>query len=592
MSAVRAHPLVAATMIIAIGCVAIAPTPRAAEATVRPHLGFRATVAGHSSWYGSYDMGALGPAWCIDHGIASPDPGLDYQPTQPAVSPATRTAVAWLVGRHGYTTDPTTAAAMMLALHDLMGATYPAGRLDVDRLASEHLAGFAGSGTAVVERARALKNEAIAHNTLVAPFAITLDAENAERSGRGLLRVRITDADGRPVPNANLLVNGTGAHLDTTVAETDREGEARLGYRMSGAAATFTAHAAVADLELAAFAPTRRRAQRVVVPRQLLVEAHLDVVVEAPPEAPGRVTVHKTGDATDVAPITGAVFELTSIATGDPVSELVIGPEGTAGPVEVEPGSYELVETGPPPGYLAAADQRVEVGSGEHVIIEVHDIAAPGSLTITKVDVDDPSGRSLTGAVLDVFTHHPGHPEARLVKTIETTEQPHTVAELRHGTYWIVERTPPAGFDLDAEPRAVEVRPGEDTSLQMANHPSLPDVVAPEPVAPPTPTTSTTTTTAPRPRPHRPRPDERIRRHAPLPRTGATTVSTSLLGAGIVLLGLALTIGADVGPDGRFRPRRRWRPPTRHRHRPDRARSSAGGPRTRRSRHRPSRDRR
>ena len=55
----------------------LAPTP--AGAVVTPLHGYRATVDGFTSWYGSYGMAGLGTAWCIDHGIRAPDPAFAYR---------------------------------------------------------------------------------------------------------------------------------------------------------------------------------------------------------------------------------------------------------------------------------------------------------------------------------------------------------------------------------------------------------------------------------------------------------------------------------------------------------------------------------
>src|SRR3982750_3193262 len=118
-----------------------------AAAVVSHDMGYRATVAGFTSWYGSYRMGALGTAWCIDHGIAAPDPDLGYVPTQPAAPADTLTGMAWMLGAQGTDRSAVTHAALMLALHDFMGAAYPTGRLDLDQPLP--MAGFGPDGPEV-----------------------------------------------------------------------------------------------------------------------------------------------------------------------------------------------------------------------------------------------------------------------------------------------------------------------------------------------------------------------------------------------------------------------------------------------------------
>ena len=72
----------------------------------------------------------------------------------------------------------------MLALHDLMGASYPSGRLDVDRLPVTRLAGFGGAEARVLAEARRLKADGFRHAHLRGPLALT---------------VRVGPLDARPV---------------------------------------------------------------------------------------------------------------------------------------------------------------------------------------------------------------------------------------------------------------------------------------------------------------------------------------------------------------------------------------------------------
>src|SRR5690554_6351385 len=110
--------LAVALLVAAAGLHVVGPAPASAAVT-RLH-GFRATVDGWTSWYGSYGMGQLGPGWCIDHGSRAPDPAFRYAPTDLAsVPPDVRAAIGWVVGRHGQGSDAVTHAAVMLAVHDL-----------------------------------------------------------------------------------------------------------------------------------------------------------------------------------------------------------------------------------------------------------------------------------------------------------------------------------------------------------------------------------------------------------------------------------------------------------------------------------------
>ena len=114
-------------------------------------------------------------AWCIDHGSHVPDPAFSYTPTALGSVPAdTRAAMAWVVGVPGRGTDRVGHAAVMLVLHDLMGA--PAtllGPLDLDRLTVRRMAGFDGLEGRVLERARLLKADGLAHRHLRGPLTLS-----------------------------------------------------------------------------------------------------------------------------------------------------------------------------------------------------------------------------------------------------------------------------------------------------------------------------------------------------------------------------------------------------------------------------------
>jgi len=141
-------------VLLVVAALALLLSPAAAPpavAAVTPRAGYHATVLGWSSWYGSYDLGPAGVGWCIDHGMAAPDPAFRYVPVVAAdVDDDRRSAMAWIVTSHAGTADPVDGAAVMLALHDLRGASYPFGVLDVDRLSPGQLAGFAGRETEVL----------------------------------------------------------------------------------------------------------------------------------------------------------------------------------------------------------------------------------------------------------------------------------------------------------------------------------------------------------------------------------------------------------------------------------------------------------
>lgn len=321
--------LTVASLLLLTGAVAlgVASPPDAAQATVTPSRGFRATVLGWSSWYGSYAMGSSGVAWCIDHGLRAPDPSFRYVPTAaPDLDASTGAAISWIVAAHG-DGDAIDAAAVMLAVHDQRRASYPFGVLDVDRLTTHDLAGFGGHEAEVLGRARAVKAEARAHAALRAPFHLTLaltpsgapegaapEAGTAARDVDGRATARLTDAGGRPVVGAGVVIAARGADLDgLSGAATGSDGSFSVRYRVGptvpGQRPQFEAHALVPDPVPATSASSTVRAQRVVRAAWLGLDAHVTL-------APATTTTSTTRTTTTTtAPPTTSTSTSTSAST-------------------------------------------------------------------------------------------------------------------------------------------------------------------------------------------------------------------------------------------------------------------------------------
>jgi hypothetical protein len=259
-----------AAVLLAIGAARLGLGPVHAGAAVHHVRGYEATVLGFTSWYGSYDLGGLGVAWCIDHGIAAPDPALGYAATSVADASAdTRAALAWLFGAHGNDPDRVTSAALMLVAHDVMGARYTFGRLDVDTLTPAQTFGFGADTGAVLARARALKADALAHRHLRPPYVLTVDPlDPAAPPGAELLVVaRLTDGAGTALGGVVLHAAAEGAAVVSEPAvTTDAGGTATFLVERPDGPFRVEVAGSAPDLELHAYAPTRARAQRVAQP--------------------------------------------------------------------------------------------------------------------------------------------------------------------------------------------------------------------------------------------------------------------------------------------------------------------------------------
>ncbi|MFP5254633.1 MAG: collagen binding domain-containing protein [Acidimicrobiia bacterium] len=526
--------------------------PAPADAAVTRLHGFRATVDGWTSWYGSYGMGELGPGWCIDHGSRAPDPAYAYAPADLSTVPEdVRSAVAWVVGRHGQGSDPVTHAAVMLAVHDLMGARYPSGRLDIDRLGPDRMAGFGPHAGAVLTRARQMKADGLAHRTLRGPLVLRLAAGARRDAGEVAVTARVVDQRGAPVPGVAVTLTGLGSPRSLT---TGADGAATTAVPPAGRTTTVGATATVPRLPLDAWAPTTTPAQRIARPSADRLEAAVDI-----PPATGRLRIDKSGDATAWVPITGARFTATPIEGGDPV-ELVVGEDGSTPEVDLPIGTHRVLEVAPPAGYRAAGPWTVEVRPAATTVLEVLDEVERATLRLRKVDAATGQPLGFAGLTLRYDADADGAFDGeadQVVAEVLSTREPIEVPDLLPGRYELREDLTPTGYEPLSEPLLVDLAPGQALDLDVPNEPTP---TAPPPTttttAPP-PTTSTTAppeapTTAPPPRP----PVSVAAAPGPigpatLPRTGVDTASLGLAGLGLVLLGWS---GVDLA---------RWRSATR-----------------------------
>ncbi|MEY2406505.1 MAG: hypothetical protein QOG39_1421, partial [Acidimicrobiaceae bacterium] len=285
-----------------------------AGAAVEHGLGYSATVLGFTSWYGSYHLGDVGAAWCIDHGSHAPDAAYGYEPTTvDDVPEATRRSVAWAVGRYGQGPDRVTAAALMLVAHDLMGAVYPHGRIDVDALAPRNLGGFGSDGPEVITRARSIKADALSHAALVAPLELSIEMTPAAAGAPGTAIARVVDHAGTPIAGVDVSVAATGPLMTSASdAMTGPDGTARFAYTAVVGENRLDAAAVLPDPVLHAFASTTHRAQRVAVPATVRLSAVAGFEVLAPTTT---TTSTSTSTSTTVPPTTTTAPPPTTTTT-------------------------------------------------------------------------------------------------------------------------------------------------------------------------------------------------------------------------------------------------------------------------------------
>lgn len=448
---------IAAATFGAAWAVGVFAPPSPASAAVEHGAGFSGTVDGYRSWYGSYRLGDAGEVWCVDHGIAAPDVVLGYEPTSlEDRAPETRRAVAWAVGRHGVGADRVTAAALMLVLHDLMGAVYPSGPLSVDRLTEADLMGFDGAAAEVLDRARRIKADAVSRAGLVGPLSMTVTAEGegASVAGRpGTLRATVLDAGGLPLAGVVVHPVVEGAELQGDVDRaTGEDGSVSWPFVAGPGENRFALIADVPGAELVALRPTTGAAQRVARPAGVLVRG----VTAFEAKVPRTFTILKRGDEPTLA-VTGARFTVSGVD-----GELVVGPDGRTPPATLLPGTYTVTEVVPPPGYESGGPWEVVVSDAD-VVLEAGNRARRGELVVSKVDAV--TGEPVAGATFAVTADRDA--DASTFETaIADAEMPLLV-----GRYEVREVAAPPHYRAGDQPVVAEVRAGERTEVVIPNQP-------------------------------------------------------------------------------------------------------------------------
>ncbi|HMD44843.1 MAG TPA: SpaA isopeptide-forming pilin-related protein [Acidimicrobiales bacterium] len=206
--------------------------------------------------------------------------------------------------------------------------------------------------------------------------------------------------------------------------------------------------------------PTRATQTITVAPGQHATVTFSDQVL-------GSLRIEKSGDDTAYQAIAGAVFELSGPAPSTtPVATLTVGQDGSSNTASgLEPGTYTVTETMPPPGYQAVGPIQVAVADGPATtVVDVLDHVQPSTLSLVKVD--RLSGAPLGGAVLDV-RYDPSGSGSYPVDLGTCTTSPAGACDpvgndgasrFLPGDYQVTETAAPPGYYLDPATATVDVR--------------------------------------------------------------------------------------------------------------------------------------
>lgn len=192
----------------------------------------------------------------------------------------------------------------------------------------------------------------------------------------------------------------------------------------------------------------------------------------------GYIAIKKTNaDPTKGSyPLTGAVFTIYSGST--PVDTVTIAADGTGKSKALPLGTYTVREITAPQGFVAAADQTVNITAANavngvvNVSITVPNMPQMGKVRVQKTNADDSLGsHSLAGAVFEVRDS-----AGTLVDTITTDNTGKAESkELVLGTYSVNEITAPNGFVLNSTPKNVTISYGSQTAAVIYGDVNIPN---------------------------------------------------------------------------------------------------------------------
>ena len=205
------------------------------------------------------------------------------------------------------------------------------------------------------------------------------------------------------------------------------------------------------------------------------------------PPTTGRVKIIKHGDAEAYVPVVGATFLLRR--SGTTYDTLVVNDAGVAGPSQQVPsGTYNLVESVPPPGYEAAPNRQVVVTTGTTTVTydgAQADQATRATLRVAKRDLT--TGDLLAGATFqlryDAANAGTYDIDLGTCVTDATGTCGFAAGGELPGRYELTEVAAPPGYALkpDRAPHHLLLSPGETITIDHADRPLL--VLALEKVA-------------------------------------------------------------------------------------------------------------
>ena len=184
------------------------------------------------------------------------------------------------------------------------------------------------------------------------------------------------------------------------------------------------------------------------------------------PAKPGTVTLTKTDAKTGEA-LSGAVFELQD-SKGKAIEtavELVTDKSGKLSLETMAPGTYQLVETEAPTGYVKDATPVKFTIKDQSETIELTKTNKTIDNGVILEKVDEATNQPLAGAEFSLQTQ-----AGKTIKTDKMSTDDNgrlAVKDLAPGDYQFVETKAPAGYKLDAKPVTFTIKVNQTSPVRV-----------------------------------------------------------------------------------------------------------------------------